>query len=93
MKGITVGRISVVVSENYDGGSPFSIIIAPDTSPSAQFDFQAKDRSLEVSYAELNDLVAAANGLNQTLRVEDYGGYTKVSMITKEAIIRTAKNF
>jgi len=93
MKGITVGRISVVAPEQYDGGKPLSILIAPDTSPNAEFDFQAKDRSLDLSVAELNDLVAAANALKETVKEEDCIAHTNVSSLTREAIIRTARNF
>lgn len=94
MQSCQVRGISAIALEEHEG-CPFSITITPDKSPNAQFDFQSQDRALWLSHSELNDLVAAANGLNRMLKEDEreYGGQAKVIMLTRDAIIRTAKNF
>lgn len=94
MQQCRVGTAHVVALEEHSG-CPFALRISADASPMAQFDFQQKDRSLELTHAELKDLAAAASGLIRMLDEDQrkYGGQVSVAMLTRETILRTAKNF
>lgn len=93
MKECLVGNVVVQALEEHEG-YPLKIAIGKDDQEGSQFNGQLQDRNLFLSYEELNNLIAAANGLKKMLEKnrQEYGAH-KIEALTKEDIIQTAKKF
>lgn len=93
MQEIQVGNVFIQALEEWEG-RPLKIAIGKDDQDGARFGGQTEDRVLVLSQEELDKLVAAANGLKRMLeRDRANNDPDRVETLTKEDIVKTAKNF